>query len=570
MAQKEFKYPGSDFDRARVLIAALGSFWSRTYSAVDQVSSYVISTAQQVNQTHRNLLEVVAALSRYDIPLFHEEVITPITIKKSEMNATQSAQALFDETQAILDGELRFDVPEQAELFYFPLPDQLVDVNQLFNQLTFPTVALIRNTDFAISDARRALVLRADPFLNPAFVKRTTTTNGVPDEEITLWGFFGKFDYDYVFNQFAHAVGIRLKTSQGYKDLVNAVITGLVNGGISSGGLDAALSAICGLPVSAAVEEIVEAVTEDRHGLLILTNANVYRFPAGCRPLVKAGQTIFAGSQLVAGVSVSEFFVGNRYVKSDDELICLPPKGDVVTDFDWSLLTDENGLSLAINTEDDLCAPARKKLSALTIGPEFLSACFYSELVFENKEVPLEVDTTHASGFTYVKFSVGGFPEDVAAFFDEMHRRGILAYENRDTCTDKRRHGTLAQILDRRKNVTTEPGPENLPKTINPMRFVVENVLRNNIFIVRIDVEALGQNRLGLYNIRHIRPLIPPHSAMIVVFELGARADAVTGPDAITEQIGIFTGANPLQDAIPQTAVRDNVVSVRLVSGTCQ
>lgn len=570
MANEDFKYPGSDFDRARVLVAALGSFWARTYTAADQVTSYAISTAQQVNQTYRNLLETVAALSRYDIPLFHEEVLTPITIKKSALNTTQSAQALFDDTDKTLNGELRFDLPEQTELFYAPLPDKLVDVGQLFNQITFPTVALVRNTDFAISSDRQALVLRDDPFANPAFVKRAVVTDGQPDEEITLWGFFGKFDYDYVFNQFAYAVGIQLQTSQGYKDLVNAVITGLVNGGAAAADIDAALSAICGLPISAAVEETVEAVTYDRHGLLIITNENVYRFSSACQPVVKEGQKIVAGAQLVAGISVAEFFVGNRYIKSPDELVCLPPRGDVVTDFEWTLITDESGAALAVNTDQDLCEPARKKLTGLTVGPEFLSACFYSELVFENKEVPLEVDTHHASGFTYVKFAVGGFPEDVTAFFDEMHRRGIAAYENRDSCADKRRYGTLAQILDKRKNVTSEPGPENLPKTINPMRFIVENVLRNNVFIVRIDVEALGQNRLGLYNIRHIRPLIPPHSAMIVVFELGARKDAVTGSEAVREQIDIFTGANPLYDVIPQTAVRDSVVSVRLVSGTCQ
>lgn len=575
MAQQEFKYPGSDLDRARNLVAALGSFWARTYTAIDQVTSYAVSTAQQVNQTHRNLLETLAALSRYEVPLFHEEVITPVVLKKSQRNRTQNATALFDEAEtANFNGELRFDTPAQSEFFYFPLPEKLVDVGQLFNQITFPTAALARNVDFAIADKRRALVLAADPFDNPAFIKRAVVTDGQPDEEITLWGFFGKFDYDYVFEQFAYAVGIRLKTSQGYKDLVNAVISGLIDGALTVAQLDAALSAIGGIPISSAVAETVEAVTHDAAGCLVLTDKTVYRLPRGANVRVVPGQALLAGTQLVEAVDILEFFIGNSYMpaaaRADDVVCAPPPANNVISDFDWGLLTDEAGDSLALNTADDVCRNIRKKLSALTVGPEFLSACFYSELIFENKEVPLEVDNDHDTGYTFVKFKVGGFPDDVEAFFNEMHARGIQAYENRGQCGGKRRTGTLAHILDKRKNALTEPTSENLPKTINPLTFIVENVLRNNVFIVRINTEALGQNRLGLYNIRHIKPLIPPQTAMIVVFELAAKRDAIRATDLVHESTSTFIGANPLQDAVSQTLVRDSVVSVRRVSGTCQ
>lgn len=573
MAQQEFKYPGSDFDRARNLVAALGSFWARTYTAGEQVTSYVVSTAQQVNQTHKNLLETLAALSRYEVPLFHEEVLTPIVLKKSQINRAQNSQEFFDDTDAVFNGTAAFDAPGRTEFFYFPLPEKLVDVGHLFNQITFPTAALVRNVDFAVSTTRQALVLLADPFENAAFIKRAIVTDGEPDEEITLWGFFGKFDYDYVFNQFAYAVGIKLATSQGYKDLVNAVISGLIDGGSTAARLDEALAAICGIPVSAAITETIETITTDASSTLVLTDKTVYRLPADAKLRVKEGQHLTAGAQLISGVDVLEFFVGNTYLNvpvQDEELVCFPPPPNVFSDFDWGLLTDESGNSLAINTADDVCRADRGKLSALAVGPEFLSACFYSELVFENKEVPLEVDTARPDGYTYVKFNVGGFPDDVSAFFEEIQRRGIYAHEHKSQCGPGRRVGTLAHILDRRKNALTEPTAENLPKTINPLKFIVENVLRNNVFIVRIATEALGQNRLGLYNIRHIKPLIPPQTAMIVVFELGAKKDTIKATNSIGESISTFTGANPLQDAVPQTFVRDSLVNVRRVSGTCQ
>lgn len=573
MAQQEFKYPGSDFDRARNLVAALGSFWARTYTAIDQVTSYVVSTAQQVNQTHRNVLEALAALSRYDVPLFHEEVLTPIVLRKSQRNSAQNTQAIFDETDAVFNGAARFDAPTQTEFFYFPLPEKLVDVGQLFNQITFPTASLVRNVDFAIAANRGALVFLTDPFENPAFVKRAVVTDGAPDEEITLWGFFGKFDYDYVFNQFAYAIGVQLKTSQGYKDLVNAIISGLIAGGLTAARLDDVLAAICGVPISAAVAETVETITYDANGVLVLTDKTVYRLPESAKLRVKEGQQLLAGTQLVAGIDVLEFFIGSTYLNvpaQDDELVCFPPPPNVFSDFDWGILTDESGVSLSLNTADDVCRADRAQLSALTIGPEFLSACFYSELVFENKDVPLVVDTARPDGYTYVTFKVGGFPEDVHAFFEEMQSRGIYAHENKSPCVPGRRVGTLAHILDRRKNALTEPTAENLPKTINPLKFIIENVLRNNVFIVRISTEALGQNRLGLYNIRHVKPLIPPQTAMIVVFELAAKKDRINATNSIGESISTFTGANPLRDAVPQTLVRDSLVNVRRVSGTCQ
>ncbi len=84
MTKNEYVYPGSDLDRSKTLISLLGTFWSRTYTAIDQISSYVGATAYTVAQTHRNLLETAAALSRYEVPLFHHETLVPIVLRRSQ------------------------------------------------------------------------------------------------------------------------------------------------------------------------------------------------------------------------------------------------------------------------------------------------------------------------------------------------------------------------------------------------------------------------------------------------------------------------------------------------------
>jgi hypothetical protein len=572
MRKNEFVYPGSDFDRSRNLVAALGSFWADIYTGSDQIKSYAIATAQTVNQTYQNLLELVAATSRYDIPLFHTETLFPVVLKRSELNTLAATITQFDKNVDKFDETLRFDNGRDVNFYAFPLPAKMVDVVQLFNRITFPTAALVKNTDYTIDSERGTLVFAANPFDNQAFLKRPV--DGDPgDEEITLWAFCGKFDYDLVFNQFAYAVGLQLKTSQGYKDLVNAIITALVEGGLTAAALDAAIAAICGIPVSVEPHEVVELVDHDAQHLLIVTDKTVYKFAGSAVPRVEPEQVIRAGTQLIQGVDIYEFFVGNTYTRAaeDQQLICCPAPNTLLATNTWEGITTEGADDILLDPNVEQCQKTRRNLMALALDSGFLSACFYGDLVFENKSVPLEVDTAHPSDYTYVRFSVGGYPADVDRFFDEVHYRGILASQaGADPCLPKKRRGTLAQLLDKRVNASTQPTAAHLPKTINPLKFLVENALRNNVFVVRIVVSALGSNQAGLYNIRQLYRLLPPQTAMIVVFELDADKDNITPESNLLEAVTTFTGMEPVRDEVPESLVRDLGATARLVSGTCQ
>jgi len=630
-----YTYPGSDLDRAKNLIAALGSFWSRTYTGIDQLVSYANATAQLLAQAHLNLLETVASLSRYDVPVFHEENWYPLTIKKSELNSVKTNLTLFNNNaNTFNDGELVFNSAADMDFYAFPLPPNVAGVAKIVNRIINPTAALDFNVDFVLDPQRSAIIFAANPFNNPAFLRRAIEgTNGKEDEELVLWLFKTHLDYDYIFSQFAYAVGMRLKSSAGAKQLVNAVITGLINGGASVESLDLALSALTGVPLSTEPEETVETIVRDAHGLVIITDKAVYRFTEDVTPLVAVGQRLAAGTRLVDAFNVHEFHRG------------------VVLE----------------------------ELEALALDRGVLAGCFYSDLLFENKEVPLEIDTEHPSGYTYVKFGLGGFPTDVDKFFDELHARGIeaaetpdascflkpnifttrgdlpsvgtlnviyqtadtnkfyrwlivqpareatgdyiaLTPEERESCKfdwlqffsrasfpqvgyeDKlyvaadtgvfykwvtevpgspavgiysevlppaKRTGTLAQILDRRRQPDGEPTAANLPTSINPLKFLVENVLRNNAFCVTIEVAALGQNHLGLYNIRHLRRLIPPQTLMFLVYKLRPAANRINDTN-FTETLRKFTAAEPLGDTVPDDYVSELGLSVKIISGTCQ
>jgi hypothetical protein len=528
---QKFTYPQSDLDNRRALLGVLGTFWSRTYEAIDQLATYTAAAADVVAQTELNLLEAVAALSRYEIPIFHTENWYPLVLKKSQLNKTAADAYRFDAGGLVFDSgpAITFDGLASRDFFAFPAPKDFVGAGQIFDRLLFPQFALIGGVDFIVDSANSAIIFTTDPFEQETVIRRPVYSgDALVDEEITIWAFKAKFDYQYLFRQFAYAVNVQIGSSENAKQLVNAVITGLLTGGASDSAIDLALSAILDVPLVKENNETVEVITIDNNGLIIATSKNVYRFAADAVPVVVIGQTLNAGDALT---DAFKFIDLNRGVLPDD-------------------------------------------LTALALDSGYTSGCFYGDLIFENRDVPLVVDVIHPSGYTYVSFPVAGFPPDVRRFFDELHARGIESIPTTPAECDKtganRRLGTLAHILDRRNNPVGEPQPDDLPTTINPLKLLAENVLRNNTAIVTIRVAELGKNHLGLYNIRHIRQLLPPYAALFFVYQLTGKNDRLSGTNDITEDTTKFKGAEPLFDAVPVALVRDRGVMVRTLSGTCQ
>ena len=566
MAKPEYVYPGSDFDRARNLLTLLGTFWAKTYTGSDQMLSYTTAIGLGAAQTHRNLLEVVAALSRYEIPLFHKELLVPIAIRKSELNSNQINISRFDQSNEYLNADLKFDVARDSALFSFPIPSTLRGVKQIFNKAIFPTTAFLHGIDFIVDTQANALRFVRNPFANDSLLRKPTTTDG--DEEILLWGFCGEFDYDYLFNQFAYALGLKLSSSEGAKLFTNAITDGLINGGASAKNIDLAFSALCGIPLTTEPTETIEEIFYDAQGFFIASDKNVYRFQESAEPIVNIGETVSAGTQLVRCFEVVEFFNMHSYRTPEETNILPAIKSDELATqlFEPIIAENEDGIVVTASSN------TRRELLGLAVDNGFLSSCLLGDLVFENKVVPLNVNTNHPTGYTYIDFSLGGFPADVAQFFSDLHNRGIaIAEAAADPCLDNgRRVGTLAHVLDRRVQPSGEPQISDLPANINPMRFLIENVLRNNVFVVRIVVSALGENALNLHNIRHLRRLIPPQTAMIVVFELSGKADEIAGDELLDEQTNTYTGAEPANDTLDETYVIDEGAFARILSGSCQ
>jgi len=527
---QKFTYPQSDLDNSTALLRVLGSFWRSTFTARDQLRSYTTAVAAAAAQTQLNLMETVAALSRYEIPIFHTANWYPLILRKSQVNLTSANRYKFDDAslQFNTGPAIAFDELANSDFYAFAAPAQLVGAAHIFDRLLFPTFALAVGVDFIVDTENQVIVFTQNPFDNENVVRYPVYVDNVlVDEEITLWAFKANFDYQYVFTQFAYALGIQTRSSETGKAFVNAIFDGLLAGGASSAVFEAALSAVLDVPLAREDGEIVEVAELDNYGLIIATNKHVYRFAKDAIAVVSVGQVLKAGDKLVDTLEIIDL---NRGVVPDN-------------------------------------------LTALALDQGLTAACYHSDLIFENKELPLRVDTAHPSGYTYVDFPLSGFPADVRKFFDELHARGIAQIKPPPPACDtstRRKTGTLAHILDRRLGPVGEPAADDLPNTINPLKFLVENVLRYHTFAVIIRVAGLGENNLGLYNIRHVRQLLPPYAGVFLLYNLESRKAVISGKFDVQDRVAKFKGAQPLFDNVAANLVSDRGAIIRTISGTCQ
>lgn len=534
---EDFKYPNTIYDVPRNLLALLGSWWAEEYAGKDQTLGVVQGKSQIENQSALDMLNMIAAISRFTVPIYHTDNWYPYYVRQSQRNDARTSLLKYDGTTNYDEGNF-YDVPSSRPFSAFPKPEDLVTANLIVNRFTDPTLMLNRGVDWTMDDS--AIIFNINPFEDARVSKRPVYEDGtIVDYEALLWIFKGDFDFETIYQQFGYVIGMRMQSSKGYRELMNAIWDGMI-GGSRRKDILRAFSAMTGVPLVRDEQETVKVITTDNTSRMVITDTNVYKFDLNATPTVEVGDVVYRYQTLTDTLQVSQF---NR--------------GQTPSD-----------------------------LQALAIGEGFLSTCFYADLVFENKEVPLTVIEDDPTGFTRVEWPLGGFPLDVQQFFDELHQRGVdEALRPIDDCEDPpkisypandcdevdqfARKATMAHYLDRRAEQIGEPKAAHLPKTINPLQFLVKNILRNNAYLVRVKVSTTGINGVGLYHTRLLQQVVPPHTAMFLLMELTAARDSVT-VNLINEQISTYTGMEPLDDVVPENLVRDSRVTVRVVSGTCQ
>ena len=471
-------YPADDFNRGLQLLTQLGSFWTNVFQDKAILQAHLRSDAQEYAQAHLDVLEAMASLSRFTVPIFHTENWYLLTIKLSDALAVPSIyqpnDLVFGPQPGTRPGRplgfmQTFGGTDRPPILQALLPDSLVDAPFILqNLVVFPSLTMVNGVDYEIDKERKLIRFSKDPFQNPLIAKRDIfDANGMKvDEEIALWAYQGQFDLEYVYTQFGYALGLKLQSSEGYRDILNAFWDMHVSG-MSVTSLQAFLSALSGAKTILDPSETIEVVRTESTSQLIVTSSRVYRFPLAAKLTVTpadVGKVMYAGDALSDAVAVREL---SGY---------LP---------DYSLLP------------------------AIALGPDFLSGGYFAELTFKNHIVALEYLGLDGDGKAVVRFESSGYPGDVETFWDFVQAQGKLPGNK-----------TLAELLDKRTNPVGQPGPLALPATVNPMQFVLGNLMKNNLFVIRVKLASFDANAPGVSLFRLLRTVIAPHTTYLVFIEL--------------------------------------------------
>lgn len=520
-----FKYPGRDIDRPETLIGFLGTHWNNAYDGREQVKGLMGSRGRLEYQKQIGLQEAIDNVSRFEQPLFHRDHWFLLKLRETQRNAGDIAilkygdadfNAVYD-TDPVTGVLYKYGTPNNTQSI-FPLAAEVVNVPYILSSFDDPTASLTLGLDYFLSSNDDAIVFRNNPFDDTRFLIEDIYDEGiVVDREITLWCFRSQHRQDLVYRQFGYVVGLALNSSAEYRDYVNAIWDAAVDG-TAVKQVDQAVAAMTDTPIVVNDTEVVEHVTRDERHTLIITDTHVYRYPLNAVPIVSVGDTVRLADQLVDTVQIFEFHDGT--------------------------------------------VPDITELRGLELSGGFLIDGFEGGISWTNDSVAVSVDTSGM--FTRVEWPLGGFVGDVAEFWDQVHARGV---ENPPT---------LAQLLDTRTNQVGEPGASNLPATINPLEFLIQNVLRNNAYVVRVNITRQGDKALPFDVSRKLRSVIPPHTAMLLVVELAVDEETITldAPGdtvsfGMSESLASGDALEPIEETLDLTTMFEECPVLHYTGGLC-
>lgn len=531
---RSYKYPHDVYDKTANLLAVLGSWWADQYSGREQMSAVVAAVAEVQQQTSQNLLELLDSLSRHTVPVFHTQNWYELRLSQVAQQQTTEANVLRYNTDATeYDAGEAYDRSPLRKYFNHAIPADLAAVPVLMNRFTDPDLLWSCDTDFTVGAG--ILTLFADPFEDPRVSKQPVYKDGVIVDQIAvLWVYRGQWDWDTIYEQFGYVVRLRMQSSTGYRDVLNAAYDAVLSGGAGST-LKRILSAVTGIPLVRHSTETVREITTDSSGQLVITDASAYRFSRSAVLTVTVGDTLSRNDSMTTALQVLEL---NQRPQ----------------------LTD---------------------LAAISLDSGFLAGCMHGAILFPNKEVPLIVSTDASTGLTQVQWPLGGLPLDVDKFFADLHAAGVAAATQPvDNCTVSElvewpeaggesrylRRATMAHLLDKRPVVIGEPTAASLPSTINPCQFLIDNILHKNTTIVILRASGFVDTGTGLHGLQLLRRAMPPHTAVLMIIELEVTMDSLS-PTDFEETLETWVGVEVLEDAITTTNIQENGLRARLVIG---
>ncbi len=396
--------------------------------------------------------------------------------------------------------------------YLLPLPAGFVQVPVITSGILSPARLLVHGLDYSLDLENGYLELLDDPFLAGGFTVRPVFEDGEIVDQELELWLHMSREDRRYLDQHWGYVLAVQQESSVYLRSLLNVIYDALISGSALQHVQDLVAATTGV-ASAVGTEVVERIVTDSDHLWVITDQQAYSYSKTATASVAVGQVVMAGQPLADSVLWFDFNRG------------LPPA----------------------------------ELSSLMLGKEQLADGFLEGLAFPNATVPLVAQ--RISGSTKVSFELGGFSADVDRFWDEVHARGLAA------------QSTLAQ---RMRPDLPDPLPADLPLTVNPLQFLLENMLRFNTLAVKIRVRD-SRGGAGLQWLRQMRKILPPWTACLLLLELEPPAEEVSmdGPgDAATsgyaDGLDSFTAGTPFEETIAPGSFVSETVQVYHIQEDCR
>ena len=380
------------------------------------------------------------------------------------------------------------------------LPIGVVGVSQIYNRVSEPSASLFETIDYNIDRRSNRIVFKINPFNNAKFPRELITNNdGTVDEQLTMWFHMAKIDKKAVQRFYGVPIGIDGESGDSYKDLVNQVYDCLIEGPSSY-----KISKVIGDSIECPISKNTETVIDISEGsrTIIVTDKEVYYAPEGAESTVTLGQTIAPGISLSDALSIKEI---RRGVNLDN-------------------------------------------LPSLTIGAGLVDNSILGNLSFVNDNVP--VDTVKVGSRVNVTFKIGGHPFDVDQFWK-------LVRKNED-----KKKISLAHILSK-----TPAGKEvdevTLPRQINPLRFLVDELMPRGVNLITIKAGRLLKSIPRLDAVLEVCPL---NSFLFFIFETPLVID--DSLEVVSESEVGYTAANTISSD-QSISNLDSKVTIKSISSQC-
>lgn len=284
----------------RNFLANLGTFWSQTFHNFQEVYAVGAAGLFEYEQALLSALDAVAALSRFNVPLYKVEYWTKLRIYQTESNRIP-VYYLYDGTYDY--GDPYVYGQERDDRYQVTLASNVKAIGSIVDKPVNPEVCWLDGIDFTVEDS--LLKLNNDPF-HVFPVNATKDADGNVVTYVDLWFFSSKIDLKMVHHHFGYVLDLYLdEDPENYKHLINATWDTLLRGATAES-FRSALGALFGVPVVRETEEVVTRSSLNDGLLTIITDKNVYEFTEGVTPVVSPGDTVKQGDFLVDTISIFE------------------------------------------------------------------------------------------------------------------------------------------------------------------------------------------------------------------------------------------------------------------------